>query len=179
MWLFLTIIVIASVYYFRFQILKWCLCRLVWLYTVYYNKKDGITKVSIKKYNNCYVHEYKLVHQNFHHTVKVIHDTDSHELSIHDTISKLGHKTCIVHCNLSGESNEYIMDLTDLIREFFVHFNSNIKFAYFLDYLEEHTKRKLDDDCKIVFYKNDETFSEVSMNLQSLREKRFYELVMN
>ena len=179
MWLLFVLVLVTLVYSYRFQVLKWFLYKIVGVYCYYRSWEKPLSKVRVKKYKSGYIHEYKLRHDNFDHSIKIIHNTESHELCVNDTISKLGNKTCIVHCNLSTEDNKFIMDLTDVIREFFVHFDSNTDLAPFLEYIEAHYHYKLRDSCKIVLYKNDDSFSEVSMNLQSLKNKKFKDLVMN
>lgn len=180
MWLYL-LSSAALVFWYRRQVFLYLANNIIHLYCYIFSVNQGKVlkqRISATRCGEYFVHEYRLYHDTFVHNIKIIHDKEKHELQFEDTISKLDRKTCIVHCNLSSSDDELLFDMTNVFREFFLHFDDDTCLSHFIDYVADQYKTNIVDDYKLTIFVNDEEFTEKSYFIKHIKTKTFKDLLL-
>lgn len=159
------------------------------LVTTYYYMKSS-DKDSLKLTNGYDLQNYRIINyiltsKNANkHNIKIIYDKDD---ILHDEITILKDilknnesKNNIVHCSLTNELTNDMIELTSLFREFLFHFDKKDNRSFIKNFLE-YVKVSYDLDninnYTFIVYLNDENFTELKYNNMQLDTLRFYDIV--
>lgn len=163
------------------------------LYTWMKRKTDKMYRLEYKKLDDYVMDKYHLIENDKTHTVVFV-STCNNSLNKHindfknDQRKHLENKNKIVHCSISDDNENVIMDTTDLFRRFCYYYDKDHTLEGFFKYIEEHKrefKKNMDDidiyDYNFVIYLNDDEFTEVTHSIRDLinKNKRFRDLLKN
>ena len=164
------------------------------IYTFINKKKNGVTKRENHMIENYQFQEYNVIVDDKDHQAIILNtnafgEDDQFGKNISEKISN---KNLIVHCSITNESNDILIDLTETFRHFFYHYeDQNVKMDGFFKYINEKYKDRyslieaelnLSDKFNIygyifTIYMNDDFFTEYNYNIMEIVDKSFYEVL--
>lgn len=186
-----------SYYYRRFIMNKmfwfviFMLKYIITFYTFMKKSKDKMYRLEYKNLNDYVMGKYHLIENDKTHTIVFV-STCNNKLFKHVTDFKMNigknleNKNLIVHCSISDDKNNIIMDLTELFRRFCYYYDKHHTLHGFFKYIDDHKKQFNKNmvyvdiyDYNLNIYLNDDTFTEISYPIKNLLDenKSFYELL--
>lgn len=162
-----------------------------YFYSYFYNyfnkyKEDSFTKGQLDTLENYNYIECKVIHKNKEHHVIFFEENkpqfqDSIDKNIKnflkDISNILSNRTKILHCSIVDEYDSYdVTDITDTFRKFVFYYNTT---DINLDFFQKYIYKMYNNDStnSIVLYKNDDEFSEISIDLKQCSNTTFSQLL--
>ena len=160
-----------------------------------YMKKPGdkMNRLEYKLLDDCVVDKYYVTDSGKSHTLVFVascnntlygHITDFKR----DIKRSIKNKNMIVHCSISDDSDNIVMDLTELFRRFCYYYDKNHTLHGFFKYVDEHRKEFKKNmegvniyDYNLSIYLNDDSFNEICYSIRDILDtnKKFSELLIN
>ena len=187
----------VSYYFRRFIVRKvfWMsiffLKYMITFYSFMKRSKNKMYRLEYKKLDDYVMDKYHLIENDKTHTVVFMSNCNNalykHIIDFKkDITSGLENKNLIVHCSISDDDNNIIMDLTELFRRFCHYYDKDYTLHGFFKYIEEHKrefKKNMSHvniyDYNLIVYLNDNLFTEVSYPIRVILNEniKFSELL--
>lgn len=177
--MFLLVVLISAgvfgAYYLRWRIMRGLLATCSFCMRMYnYSFEQGVNNDALSRvYSSSdallaelgvHIVTYRLVKDRKHYVVHHLEDSpavygdDQRLLQLF--VEKFENRNMIVHCSLTDADDNVLLDMTKLLREFYLYFEGpyHLPLSVFLTY----AVRDIDDidNCYVTVYLNDEYFSE-------------------
>lgn len=160
-----------------------------YLYSYFYSyfKQDSFSKGQLNTLENYKYVECKTIYKNKEYQVIFFEANDSNNKNnsieeniksfLEDTNTILSDRTKILHCSILDEYDSYdVTDITDTFRKFVFYYNTtNINLDFFKKYICK--MYDISSTNSIVLYKNDDEFTEVSIDLEKCSDNTFSQLL--
>ena len=194
----LSIFLFGTAYIFRTAVISFFLKVFYNLFTLYYRyiktntfRKEIIVKESLDFEKFTTTHYSVHLNDKTHDMIVVFSKNKDNLIDIIDEeqiYRKIPCKNILVYCSLVDEDENIILDLTNTLRNFAYHFesdDSSSKMSNFLEYLKYYSKKEdvsLDfnnlENYYLMIYMNDDEFTEYKYKLSDILEKNYRDLLV-
>lgn len=147
------------------------------------NSRDDLRVIDIISVHDAKLHVVKMIINDKTRIMNVVQDMDV-KTCVKTLESELRTKNelrnMIVSCSLQHQNDETLVELTDDVRKFVYHFDRNDEksgLKYFLKYIENKYKLQMTDEWDLVFYINDDDFTERRITMDEAMLKSFLEVL--
>lgn len=171
-----------------FRIMLRILTYSISLYSYYNRKENTIKRIKYSQLGDSYVlDEYNIIHNDKVHHVSLIANSNNilYQDLVHlkkETYNKLQNKNIIVHCSITNNNKDVIIDITDIFRRFSFYFDkkdTDVKLDALLMYIKDKCNMVDEDNHNLMIYMNDECFSEYIYSLKDIKNHTFYNILFN
>lgn len=162
------------VYKYKYKVLMTIVKMCTWVYDKCNQTGCKLQHVNTIRINDKNFQHYNAYIKNKKYKLKTISDEI---VEFNDVVKVFDNRKSIVHCSLTNDKEDILVDLTCVFREFVYHFDKEDNIYDFIEYVVEYNKLdfgKMDKKTTyLVMYKNDDNFTEIKHKLEELEEKTF------
>ena len=170
-----------------FKLMFKLITTIVRLYTYYNKRSDKVKRLKYLQLGDKYaLDEYNVINNDkTYHVILVGRSNNKlYQDIIHfkkDVSNNLDNRNVIVHCSITNNNNDIVIDITEIFRRFVFYFNnegSDINIDVLAIYINHKYNNVVDEnEHNLTIYMNDNCFTEYIYPLKDISNDTFYNIL--